>query len=327
MNSTWIAVTLMFLAVMAGASESVQLRSGSVLVGSVDLRDSGQTLVIRTVFPKKDVVEVSSQEVTPASLYWVHQRRTEPDDIEGRLRLAAMATEAEMYGIAISEYLFVQELDPDRQAMVDGRVKALSEMLAADILESAEDLLEVGDANSALVYLHTISELYPRTKAAKRASELMGEVHQLAGAAAWIAKETVDPREVPRLLEKMEKYISKGDAALATVGGHVGSTVSASSQRRALDRAIRYYDKAWQAGRSIPATLPEGGRKVKAGDLHDQAHSKLVKAYLNAASLQLQRGSITKAEEYCTMACELDPENELSHHIHRLILEAKAYGL
>ncbi len=322
-----LVVALMaFLTAPLSASESVTLRSGAVVVGEVELRDGGATIAVLIRFPRESEKLFRQEEIEPASLYWIHERRTDHANPEGRMRLAELAADAGLDGIAIAEYLAAKDLAPGRARMIDQRVRDLRERIAGEILQSARDLLEDGNANSALTYLHTIEELYPRTNAAEEAAQMMDEAHRLAGASADIAVKTIPIEKVSRTLDAIEKNMTKGDAVLRKAGGHIGSTNSASSDRRALDRAIRYYRKGWEGAQSIPVVIGEEQLSYRSEALRKRVKAKLVTAYLDAASIQLQRTSISKAEEYCNAACELDPENKRTHETHRLILEAKAYG-
>lgn len=307
------------------AAESVQLRNGGVMVGEVFVTEAGD-VVVRTRFPKEAELVLSPEDITPASLYRIHERRADMSDPQALLSLAELASAAGLYGIAIGDYQSLKELDDEQGQLVDQRVAELTELLAEEVLLSAKALLEEDKVNAALLYLHTLAELYPRTAAGKEADTMMAAAHRRAGGAVEIAEDTVPLSRVQETLERILKNLGRGDAAREKAGGHVGSTIAASTQRRALDKAIRYYLRGWGDAKTLPAAIADEQTKSRVDGLRKRVKQKLVGVYLDAASLQLQRGSIPKAEEYCNAACELDPGNKASHMTHRLILEAKAYG-
>lgn len=314
------------LAAPALDAEDVQLRNGVTLVGTVELDRTRRSVIVETQFPTTGRRTLSFDEITPASLYWIHERRTDHEDFDALVGLAELAMQAELHGVALAEYMEAMAVDPKRGRALKSRIRELEQEMAAEILDSVRTLIEEEKYNSALSYMHTILEVYPETRAADEAAKMMGDVHRLAGKSARIAEKTVAAAKVPSVLDDIEKDLAKGDEARKRAGGHVGSTTWSSKERRALERSIRFYERAWRDALSIPVVLEDSQTRIQADEIKLQARRKLVGAYLDAASIWLQRRSIPKAEEYCNAACEIEPENKDTHQVHRLILEAKAYG-
>jgi hypothetical protein len=171
------------------------------------------------------------------------------------------------------------------------------------------------------MYLHTLREKYPGTQAAKKSESVAAAAHKAAGASAEVAAQTVAAKDAPRVAAQADGHMAKGDAETAKIGGHVGSTVAA---QRAAERAVGHYESAWGLATSLPVAL-SGDAKLDARvvSMRETAKRKLVSAYLTAGTIFLERRVIASAEEYCNLACELDPENRESHRLHELVLQAK----
>lgn len=304
-------------------ADTVQLKSGAILVGSVTLMENGD-IQIATRFPRVETLTLEREHLMPRSLYDVLDRRTDRDDPEGRLRIGELAESSGLYGLAISDYLSVAELRPDLEEEMTARVERVREAIADRILEDARDLLEEGNARSALLYLHTLQEQYPETRAAKRgAKELMTTAHDHAGESTDVAEKTVPAEKAPKTIEALQKHLGKGDREMRKLKGHEGDS---SRDRRAAEKAIRYFESAWEDVRTLPVTAPDPELEAKIRGLRKSVKERLVEAYLTAGSIHLQRYSIPRAEEFCNKACELEPDDKASHALHRLIIEAKING-
>ena len=307
---------------LVGRAESVTLRSGRVLAGNVRL-EGADTVIVEATFPEVQKYTLKRDELTPGSLYDVLERRGDPKDAAQRRALGELAEQAGLKGMAVADYRAVKQLDPSSAREMDGRVARLLEEIAADVLEDARDLLEEDNPDAALMYLHTILEIYPDTKAAKEAKALMLDVHKTVGTAASVATKTVDEKEAPKLLEEVETHIESGDKKLQGARGHESASVS---DQRAVERAIKHYEKGWSGAQKLPVSVAAADLKQRIEAARAKARSRLAEAYLTAGSIHLQRRSIPSAERFCNKACLLDPENKPNHDLHRLILQAKAYS-
>jgi len=314
-----IGVVLLSTATAAKA-DTVQLKSGAILVGDVTLMESGD-VQIATRFPREETLTLKREDLMPRSLYDVLDRRTAPGDSDARMRLGELAESSGLFGLAISDYLAVAELRPDLEREMTTRVGRVRESIAGGILEEARNLLDDGNPRSALMYLHTLQELYPDTEAAKRgAKELMTTAHDHAGESTDVAEKTVSVERAPKTIEGVKKDVEKGDSEMRKLKGHEGDS---SRDRRAAEKAIKYFESAWKDVKTLPVTAPDPDLQAQAQELRKSVKERLANAYLTAGSIHLQRYSIPRAEEFCNKACELQPEDKANHALHRLIIEAK----
>lgn len=320
-----VALAVSFVA-LAARADTVRLKTGAILVGDVELVENGD-IAITTRFPEEGVFTLKRDELAPRSLYDVLDRRSDPKDADARLQLGELAESTGLYGIAVSDYLTVAELRPELREDMAKRIEGVREAIAAGILEDARDLLEQRNPRGALMYLHTIQERYGKTKAAKEAKKLMTTGHEHAGSSSDVAKNTISDEKAPKVIAALEKDLAKGDREGHKLGGHEGDS---SRDAKAADRAIRYFEAAWEKIKTLPVAANDAELRAKIQRLRDSGKERLAKAYLTAGSIHLQRYSIPRAEEYCNLACELQPDDKSNHQLHRLIIEAKinngAYG-
>lgn len=314
-------VALTLVAAVSRA-DTVQLKSGAILVGDIELAESGD-IVVTTRFPEEGTFTLKRDELVPRSLYDILDRRSDPKDADARLQLGELAESTGLYGIAVSDYLAVGELRPTLREDMAKRIERVREAIAAGILEDARELLEDGNPRAALMYLHTIQERYGTTKAAKEAKTLMATGHEHAGSSTDVAKKTVSEEKAPKVIESLEKNLEKGDREARKLSGHEGGS---SRESKVADKAIRYFESAWDAIKTLPVTTSDAELQSTIQRLRQSGKERLAKAYLTAGSIHLQRYSIPRAEEYCNKACELQPEDKANHTLHRLIIEAKING-
>lgn len=315
-----VAICQVIIISLASA-ETVELNTGKVLVGEVRLNGEDD-ITVEARFPETKTVKLKYRDLTPISLYHVLERRSDPKNPKERLKLGEFAEESNLNGIAIAEYTAVKQLDNRFTKDMDDRIAGLRNAIAKDILDDAENMLEEGNPNGALMYLHTILEQYPETKASKEATKVIARAHEQAGASAEIGQKTVSDDEAPKILDEINKHLERGDRWLKAVGGHEGSS---TQDQRSAERAVKYYERAWSLAKMLPVAPDDAQLKTHIIDLRDRVKEDLVKAYLTTGTIYLQRGAIPSAEEYCNKACELDPENKENHLLHRLIIEAKIY--
>lgn len=317
-----------FLALCSGplSAQMIQLRTGAILVGDVEIQEDGAKILVHVRYPKVQDVILDRKELTPKSLYSVFEKKVDRTDAQALWSIAMLAKDARMYGNAISDLLAVAKIAPNKKHDVELAIKEIRELIAADLLQAAREALAKENPRATLVYLHTIKELYPKTKAAKETRKLMTLAHDRAGKRVDIAEKTVSPERAPKVLSIVSENRNKGDQARERVQAENGKIPGGSKQRKALDRAIKYYRKAWEAARTLPVAVNDPKLRAQIEMARKVTRKLLVEALLSAATVQLARTSINNAEEYCNEACALDPENKKLRDIHKTILEAKAYG-
>jgi len=136
-------------------AETVELRSGKVLVGEVCIIGE-EKIVVEARFPETRTINIEYDDLTPVSLYRVLERRIDPRKPSEHLKLGEFAEKTHMNGIAIAEYTAVKQLDKNLEKEMNERITRLRKAIALDILDDAQNMLEEGNPNGALMYLHTI---------------------------------------------------------------------------------------------------------------------------------------------------------------------------
>lgn len=313
-------VRLAFLAALALApsasfGETVELRSGETLVGSVRL-EGADGVVIEATFPAAEIRTVRREDVAPESMHAILERSADPADAAKRREMGEFAEAHGLLALAIADFTAVKKLDPNSTKEMDARIDSAREQLAYAMLSDAQDLLDDGNANAALLYLHALREKYPHSDAAKKAESVAAAAHEAAGDAAVVATKTVSAADAPRVAKAVEDRLAKGDEARTGTKAH--------SDLRSAERAVTHYEAAWEAAKTLPVAA-SGNEEFDArvARLRGAARSKLVGAYLAAGTILLERRAIPGAEKYCNAACALDPENKSNHRLHELILQAK----
>lgn len=319
-----VALAVAFAAALA-RGETIELRSGGTIVGTVKLEGSDD-VVIESVYPSTEVRRLKRSDLAPESMHALLERTADPADAAKRREMGEFAEANGLLTVAAADFTLAKKLDPACAKDMDARIARLREQVAGEMLSDAEDLLAGGHPNAALMYLHSVREKFPGTDAAKKADVVAAAAHKAAGASVEVAVKTVAFTEAPRVATDVEMHVAKGDAERARVGGHVGSTVA---EQRSAERAITHYEAAWELVKTLPVS-PTGDEKLDARIIHlrDATKTTLVDAYLTAGTILIERRAIAGAERFCNSACELDPDNKDNHKLHALILEAKTlrYG-
>ena len=316
------AAALLVAAVAALAhGDTIQLRNGETIVGTARLVGTDSVLVDR-LFPEGATLSLTFDDIAPESMHAILEHASDLADVAKRRELGEFAEANGLLALAVADFTAVKRLDANSSKDMDARIVRLQEQIAGEMLADAQDLLDGGNANAALLYLHTLREKFPRTDAAKKADQLAAAAHKAVGPAAEVAAKTVAAAEAPRVATQVEGHLAKGDEARKRGGGHVGSDVKVD--QRSAERAIRHYEAAWGAAKTLPVA-PSGDAELDARvqRLRASAKAKLVDAYLTAGTILLERRAIPGAEKYCNSACALDPENKDNHRLHALILQAK----
>lgn len=309
---------LVLLGPTIATAETVELRSGAVLVG--DVRVEGGEIVVDARYPRVETVKLKRDEIAPESLFRVLERGTDTKDAAGRKGLGELAESLDLKAVAVAEYRAAAQLDAALAKEMEARITRLIEGIAADLLEDARQLLEEGRPRAAAMYLQSVVELHPGSAAAKEAAALIPKARQEAGKSVDVALKTVPEDQAEKTIAEVESHLSKADGAYRDVSGHEGSV----RDQRAVERAIVHYEAAWEEAKRLPVAAANQTLALRIEGVRARAKSSLVQAYLTAGSIQLQRRSLHGAEEYCNKACELAPEGKQTHELHRLIIASKA---
>ena len=317
-----LLATIAAVAVAASAkADTIHLRSGETLIGDARLEGT-DAVIVESRYPEVRTVRLTRDDLAPESLYGLVERTTDAHSVAGVRSLADLAERLGLNAVAIADYRAVKALEPSSASTADARIVALTNEIASDVLEDGRSLLAQGQAAAALQYLHTVLERYPDSPAAKEAKPLVEKATAIAGESAQVARVTVSAPDAPRLADEVEKHLAKGDAAVRLVSGHAGMN-SVQDQREML-RAIDHFEDAWESAKRLPVSATgDGALDQRLTTLRSRSQTSLLRAYLTAGSIFLQRRAIPTAERFCNKACELDPQGQSSHDLHRQIIAAK----
>jgi hypothetical protein len=321
MSRSLLTLTFAALAAFALArdarAETVHLKTGETLAGNV--RMDGDHVIVDTFYPTISTLRIRKDDLLPESLYDILERRTDVKDAPGRRALAETAEQLGLKGAALVEYLRARNFEPSSAAELDPKIQRLTEDIAADLLEDAEDLLAAGMPNSAVVRLDAVLQRFPDTKTAVRARALLPKAKEATQETPKGDDPAMSPEQVAKIADRVEKNLAKGEEASALARGHAGA--SGTRELRVVERAIDHLERAWERTKDLRGASDDAALAQKVATLRERARTGLVAAYLRAGTILIQRRAIPGAERYCDKACELDPANETSHELHRLIHE------
>ncbi|GEM_PF-3041768 len=305
-------------------TQRIQLKNGAVIVGTVRVSGVGE-VTVQVRYPEVRRLKLERKDVSPESWFEILERTLDPTNIPARIALADFAEKNGLYSFAVAELRRLAEFAPEKRGDLLKKIDAIQDSVAFEILEDAENALERGQPNAALMYLHTILERFPKSGAAAKARELMKKAHRAAGTSASVAEKTVPDSKMKKQVAMVMRHFEAGRKILEKGKGHIGRYSKASRQRRTLEKALRSFRAAWREARKLPVSSESKEAGTKLSGLRERVKKTLVQTYLDLGSLFLQRLAIQKAEEYCNAACELDPGNRGSHELHGLIIQAKIY--
>jgi len=300
--------------------ETIRLDTGEVLIGDVTSADRDR-VVIAAVFPREENLTLSAERVDPASHYELLVARVDREDAPQRLSLAQFCMEKGLFAQAIVEARLTARLDPKLEATAERLAERALESLAHGLLESAKTYVAVKQPERARLYLNSILTRYERTESAAEARRLL---RSLPEAREEEEQQRVSSaREKKQLRENLERargYVERADKRTDSLNRHF----QAGKDEHLLRRAAYTYKKAY-------GLIQRGARSLTDDETLNQqliqtaaaARGRLTKAYLELGRIYLQRGSIHTAEEYCTLACSLEPARKGLHGLHDRIVQAR----
>lgn len=322
-RTLWLAPLAGLLFAASAGAETVRLRTGQTLEGDVTLTPEQVLVDLGPPNGSPEIVRVRIQrsDVDPESLFAIFERRTDKTDPDALLALAKHAEDLGLFDEAIAQYRLVAKIDRTSAREAEKSIRALEESHAAALFSEAKGFFDAGRPNQALIGLHAILETTPKAPSAAKARALLPRAHRAAGASAEVSFTTVAVTVAPKIISDVEKRLAKGDLEIATVRGHEGA--GGTAELRAVQRAILSYEDAWRKAKRLPVTAAEEDLEEAIPSLRRRAKASLVRAYVTAGTILVQRRSTASAEKYADKAAELDPEGKAHLELRRLILEAK----
>ena len=127
-----LAATVLTLAA-SGSAQSLELRSGEVLLGRVTAIDATQVTVAAS-YPEPRSIIVPRADLTPRSRFQVLAERGDQGSAAGHVALAESALRLGLPAHAMAELREAVRLDPTRQATLSARIQGIREQIAAGLL-------------------------------------------------------------------------------------------------------------------------------------------------------------------------------------------------
>tara|TARA_B100000965_G_scaffold280561_1_gene238417 strand:- start:1969 stop:2919 length:951 start_codon:yes stop_codon:yes gene_type:complete len=302
-------------------AETVRLETGEVLIGDVT-SVTYERVVVTTLFPREEKLTLPANRLDPASHYELLVARIDRSGASKRLELARFCAQKGLFAHAIVEARLAAKLDPKLKPSAEQLAERALESLAHGLLEIARTYFAVEHPARARLYLNSILKRYPRTKSAVEARRLL---HKLPKAQdKKEARERIssdrEKRTLRRNLERARGYLQRADKKTGSLQRHF----RAGKDEHLLRRAAYTYKKAYGLIRKgVRSLTDEEALNEQLIETATTARARLTKAYLELGRLCLQRGSIRTAEEYCSLACSLEPERKGLHGLHEQIVQAR----
>jgi hypothetical protein len=315
-NPTWAVLALILFDPRApGQSQTLELRSGEILIGRV-AGVNEREIVVETGYPEPVTRTVSRGDLAPLSLYSLMAMRSDPADAKAHVKLAQLARENGLPAQAIAEYREAGRLDPSLKGAMETAVTEVRRGLAADLLDDAREAMADGRLAAARLLLHAIASTYADTPAAKDAVALAAEM-RTKEQPALAGTKVLSPKEVEAAMKRASDHEKRADS-----GGKTSPHGGAKEQRR-LETEIGHLESAWNAVKGIGGAEGDPGLTDRLLRQREEIRRTLTGAYLAIGTVLVERRALPGADAYCEKACELDPGNKDSHALHGLILQAK----
>lgn len=117
----------------AASADTVQLKSGAILVGDVTLMEGGNAQ-IATRYPREETLMVTREDLMLRSLYDLLDRCADQGDSEAQPRAGELAELSGLFRAVIADCLAVADLRPDLAKEMTARVHRVWEAVAGGIL-------------------------------------------------------------------------------------------------------------------------------------------------------------------------------------------------
>lgn len=303
------------------SAETIRLATGEVLIGEVQSADFMQ-LTVKVVFPSDRELTLTAAQLAPQTLYAVLAARLSASEPGPRLELAEYCLRTGLYAHAIVEARRVGKLDESKLTRTKAIESSAWEAIATTLLDEAKTQIAIEEPGLARMYLESLLARYPDTDSAKEAKRLLKKLpsreETVLPPRITDAKEKDDLRAK---LKKAKKYYEKAEERTQGMKRHFQS---GKKDEQLLRRAEPYYRKAYALVRTAARTSTDDTTlDAELRALAATVRPQLAKVYLELGSMYLGRGSIKLAEEYCTRACQVEPENRELHGLHQKILDAR----
>ncbi len=307
-------MVLAFLLCVPALGETIELKSGEVLLGRVVKLDD-TAVHVEAGFPEQKSLSIPREDLAPTTMYALLVARSDAQSAAAHLSLAEQCLELGLYGHAIAEYREAARLDPSFAAKSQTGIAGARRQIAKAILEDAQDALLENRTAAARLLLSSLITRYRETPAAKEAYDRLQTKRSESGESP---RRSVPARQVEEALRLFAAHMQNAEKE------DVGSmSHGRMREQRGLERRVLHLERAWNLIDDLAAPATEAELTDRLEAARRSAKSQLVDAYLLLGNVFLQRRAIPSAENWCVKACDLDPENTAGHGLHGQIQDAK----
>lgn len=315
MKTPMAALLVAVLAARLLHAQTIELRSGEVLIGRV-VEVGPVEIRVEVGFPEPKTNTLPRSDIDPESLYVILAARSDPGSAAAHLALADAAAKMELPAHAIAEYREAARIDPSLKARSEARIVQLRGRIAEDLLGDAREAVEEGRNAAARLLLSTILSKYADTAAGREANRLLNEM--TAKASSDGAGKPVTAADAEALLKKVREHLTAADKVEEERAGH-----GSNKEQRRLERLVAHLESAWRPISNVAGATDNAEISDRVAAVRRTVKTRLVESYLALGTVFVQRRAIPSAETWCEKACDLDPENKENHHLHDIIIQAK----
>lgn len=318
---------LVALALPARAGELITLLDGTSYVGEVK-EVTATHVTVDVQFPLEETKRIPRESLTDRTLWRILSERLGEGDAGGWMELSRWAEER---GLLVQALLGFRRAARDeafaREA--SARSESLETRLAQELFDRGEEYYVNARPASAKRYFEILVARYPSAPVAPIASTRLEQIASQLAEAKAAARAAAEAAKADRVLRKA---LRDWDAEVEAIRAHLREAAGAQPAHldfrhpvrtsRALEHAVTHLETAWRRVQNLGRT-PEGVSPELADELVEEVRSRLARAYLDTGLAYLMRPSINQAEEYCTKACDLDPDNSACHGLLEKIIYAR----
>ncbi len=332
-HSCVLALLMACLCLPAGA-DTVTLRDGRILVGTVTAADAKSV----TIKLKSDVViKLRLTDLAPAEQYRLKVAHEAPTTAGEHLALGQFCLAHSLVGPARRHFEQAASLDPRHESQVELRLEELDELLAEQIYRRILKLGQAGRYQKALDQIRALTQKFPRTAPAGWSARLADSYRQAAVARDKarrdktnktgrskkdLAREMARERDRQHLRGRTQGYMKEASLrrleALRSEGegnenrSLQGFRASSSEYEKALD-AVQRYRRLVRDRRHLQQAL---------GWQQEIIHAWALLA-ISAAHLRARQGNWKDAHRWLGLAIRLEPLNSDARRLHKKVGERR----
>ena len=309
-----VAFVGFFVGVEPVSADTIELRSGEVLIGEVTAV-SDRVVTVRVSYPESATKEIEKSDLAPRSLYSIVASRIDGKSAGERMRLAQLCLEIGLPGHAIAEYREASRLDPTLGKSIDKRISVIRSEIATRLLADVTEARDAGKWERVHLNARHLVDRYPKTTAARQARKLLRQA--TSELEKRVRAEAVDDAKARRAIGEATRKFKRAQEIMTSEA--IGHTVK---EQRRRERSIRRLESAWKVVQGI-TTVSESETAAGFASLKTKIREQLHQQYVALGTLHVKRRSLPAAESWNVKACELDPKGGGCANLQNLIVQAR----